>query len=189
MVHHEQCRRPTGVALRKGGLEPLETVFAEDAVVFFGSDDPAQAVLLTSTTNTLDNVVEGVTIDLNGTSNEAVEVVVQRNTSAIEDAVNGFVEAFNGVITTMAQFDTFDEATERRGALLGDTTVSNVRRSLYRAIQARPSPRTAWSLRDASRCRSQTTRMCFARRAPLPCSPRLRPDAPSSRSSQRRTGC
>ncbi|MCR9218303.1 MAG: flagellar filament capping protein FliD, partial [bacterium] len=118
------------------GLEELSA--AQDAVVFFGAEDPAKAVLLTSTTNTLDNVVEGVTIDLKGTSDEPVEVVVSRNTGAIEDAVNGFVEAFNSVITTMGQFDTYNEETERRGALLGDTTVSNVRRALYRAIQANP---------------------------------------------------
>ncbi|XOV75936.1 MAG: flagellar filament capping protein FliD [Phycisphaerales bacterium] len=118
------------------GLEELSA--AQDAVVFFGAEDPAKAVLLTSTTNTLDNVVEGVTIDLKGTSDEPVEVVVNRNTGAIEDAVNGFVEAFNSVITTMGQFDTYNEETERRGALLGDTTVSNVRRALYRAIQANP---------------------------------------------------
>ena len=118
------------------GLEELSA--AQDAVVFFGAEDPAKAVLLTSTTNTLDNVVEGVTIDLKNASDEAVEVVVQRNTGAIEEAVNAFVEAFNGVITTMAQFDKYDEETERRGALLGDNTVSNVRRSLYRAIQGRP---------------------------------------------------
>jgi len=117
------------------GLDQLAR--PEDAVVFFGADDPARAVLLTSTTNTLDGVVEGVTIDLKGTSDQPVEVVVQRDTSAIESAVEKLVEAFNTVLTTISNFDNYDAETERRGALLGDSTVSNVRRSLYRALQGR----------------------------------------------------
>ncbi len=125
--------------LDTGGLDlGLDQLAApEDAVVFFGASDPARAVLLTSTTNTLDGVVEGVTIDLKGTSDEPVEVVVQRDTGAIESAVEKLVEAFNTVITTVNNFDKYDAETERRGVLLGDSTVANVRRSLYRAIQGR----------------------------------------------------
>lgn len=118
------------------GLDTLAT--GDDAVVFFGADDPARAVLLTSTTNTLDNVIEGVSIDLKGTSDQPVDLVIQRDTGKIEKAVQDFVEAFNTVISTMANFDKFDEAANRRGALLGDNTVSNVRQSLFRAIQGRP---------------------------------------------------
>lgn len=125
--------------LDTGGLDlGLDQLAApEDAVVFFGADDPARAVLLTSTTNTLDGVIEGVTIDLKGRSEQPVEVVVQRDTEAIESAVEKLVEAFNTVLETMNNFDKYDAETERRGALLGDSTVSNVRRSLYRAIQGR----------------------------------------------------
>jgi flagellar hook-associated protein 2 len=118
------------------GLEELAA--AEDAVVFFGAEDPARAVLLTSTTNTLDNVIEGVTIDLKGTSDEPIDLVVQRDTGKIEDSVNELVDAFNAVIDTIARFDSYDADTERRGPLLGDNTVSRVRQSLYRAIQGRP---------------------------------------------------
>lgn len=118
------------------GLEELAR--AEDAVVFFGADDPARAILLTSTTNTLDNVVEGVTIDLKQASDQPVDVVVQRDTNKIEESVNSFVEAFNNIIDTLNRFDRYDEETETRGALLGDNTVAQVRSGLYRAIQGRP---------------------------------------------------
>ncbi|MFU8830399.1 MAG: flagellar filament capping protein FliD, partial [Phycisphaerales bacterium] len=118
------------------GVETLAK--GDDAVVFFGSDDPARAVLLTSTTNTLDNVVEGVSIDLKGTSSQPIDLVIQRDTSKMEEAVKKMVDAFNSVMTTIANFDKYDEATNRRGALLGDNTVSNVRNSLFRAIQGRP---------------------------------------------------
>ena len=45
------------------GLETLET--GTDARVFLGSTDPAKAILLQSSTNTMDQVISGVTIDLN----------------------------------------------------------------------------------------------------------------------------
>ncbi|MFG0292443.1 MAG: flagellar filament capping protein FliD [Phycisphaerales bacterium JB050] len=118
------------------GLEELAR--AEDAVVFFGADDPAKAVLLTSTTNTLDNVVEGVTIDLKSASDDPVELVVQRDTAKIEESVKSFVDAFNAIIDTIARYDKYDEETETRGTLLGDNTVAQVRQGLYRAIQGRP---------------------------------------------------
>lgn len=107
----------------------------DDAVVFFGASDPAEAVLLTSSTNTLDNVVQGVTIDLAGTSTSPVELVVTRDSAAIEKAISDFVEAYNGVLDTIRKYDVFDSETETRGVLLGDTAVGAVRNTLLRTIQ------------------------------------------------------
>lgn len=117
------------------GLSTLDA--GNDAVVFFGSSDPASAVLLTSSTNTLDDVVAGVTIDLKGTSPEPIEVSVQRDTEAIETAVDAFVEAFNAVAEKINSYDRFDAETEQRGVLLGDVTVNNIERSMYRLVQGR----------------------------------------------------
>ncbi len=108
-----------------------------NAVVFFGSSDPAQAVLLTSSSNTLDDVISGVTIDLKATGSTPIEVSVQRDNDAIETAVESFVEAFNKVIDTIKKYDKFDAEAEVRGVLLGDVTVSNVERSLFRLIQGK----------------------------------------------------
>lgn len=111
----------------------------EDARVFFGSTDPATAVLLTSSSNVLDNVVQGVSIDLNATSTEAVEVVVSRNTEAMEKSIEDFVKAFNGVFESIDKYDTYDQDSNTRGVLLGDTTASNVRQTLLRAVQSKPT--------------------------------------------------
>ena len=45
-------------------------------MVFFGSDDPATGLLITSSTNTLDDVIEGVTIDLLGASDDPVTITI-----------------------------------------------------------------------------------------------------------------
>lgn len=118
------------------GLSSLSK--GEDAVAFFGSTDPAKAVLLTSSTNTLDNVVTGVTLDLRGRSEEPIEVVVTRNTSAIEEAIQGFVDSYNSVVETIDKHTFFDPDTKARGSLLGDSTASNVRSSLRRTAAGNP---------------------------------------------------
>ena len=110
----------------------------QDAVVFYGSADPASAIALTSSTNSLSSVVQGVTIDLNGASNTVVELVVARDTAAIETKIKEFVDSFNKVIETINKYDSYDAETNRRGTLLGDSSVSQIRSALFNAIQGTP---------------------------------------------------
>ncbi len=110
------------------GLDTLEK--GEDARVFFGSDDPSKAVLLTSSDNTLDDVITGLSLDLVSASDEVVSITVSRNTESIETTINAFVEAYNSVITRITGLTGFDSETERRGALLGDSTTNSLRQRL-----------------------------------------------------------
>lgn len=107
-----------------------------DSLVFFGSSDPAQAVLLSTSSNSLDNVVQGVSIDLKAVSTGPVEIVVSRDTEAMENAINEFVDAYNNVLTRLGRYDTYDQETNKAGVLFGDSTIANIRQSLLSAIQA-----------------------------------------------------
>lgn len=109
-----------------------------DAVVFFGGGDAAGSVLLTSPTNSITNVVSGLTIDLNQTTQDPVEVVVTRDVERIEETMAGFVEAYNKVIERISFHERYNSETQEKGALLGDVTVGNVRTSLIRTVNARP---------------------------------------------------
>lgn len=109
-----------------------------DAVVFYGSSDPKDAVLLTSSSNTLDDVVPGVTIDLNAANpNESVTLTVARDNDAIESAVSAVVTSFNALLQQIRSADSYDEVTETKGPLLGDSTVRNLERRLFDTIQGR----------------------------------------------------
>lgn len=110
----------------------------QDAVVFYGSTNPAQAIALTSSTNTLSNVIQGVTVNLNGTSSSPVELVVARDTDAMETKIKEFVDAFNKVVDSLNKYDKYDQETNTRGALLGDSAVSQIRSGLYAAVQGTP---------------------------------------------------
>lgn len=116
------------------GLETLNE--GTDSKVFFGSDDPAKAILLTSSTNTLDGVIAGVTIDLNSTSEDPVELTVSRNTGAIEAKITEFVTSFNDLIDRIDFQTRYDAETEAKGALLGDGTVLGLRNAIFNTVQS-----------------------------------------------------
>lgn len=119
------------------GLSSLSR--GDDAVAFFGNADPAKAVLLTSSTNSLDQVVQGVTVDLKSVSSTPVTVTVTRDQDAIEKSVKDFVTAFNKVLDTFDKYDGYNAETSKRGTLLGDSTVSQLKARLIASVQGEPT--------------------------------------------------
>lgn len=118
------------------GLTELDP--GRDARVFFGSADPARAVLLTGSRNTLDGVITGVSIDLRAPSADPVTLTVARDTAAIENAINAFVSAFNALVQRIADHTRYDQASNTRGALLGEGTVQIIRSAMFATIQGEP---------------------------------------------------
>ncbi len=108
---------------------------AQDAVVFFGSEDPARAVLVTSTKNTLDNVVTGVTIDLKSANETPVTLTITEDTTKQIESVKSWITAFNAVISRINDLGSYDSETEERGVLLGNSTIASVESQLYRTVQ------------------------------------------------------
>ncbi len=108
---------------------------AVDSKVFFGSDDPAEATLIKRSTNTLDDVLPGVSIDLLSADDEPVTLTITRDTQTIEDDVAEFVAAFNDAVGRIDQYDFYNVDTEERGPLLGNPTTAQVRGALFRTIQ------------------------------------------------------
>lgn len=115
------------------GLTTLEA--GENSRVFFGSTDPARAVLLTSSSNTLDGVVSNVRIDLKGISSSPVNLTVAGDTASIEKSVKDFITAFNNVVDRISGATAYDPATTRRGPLLGDSLALSLRSSLFSTVQ------------------------------------------------------
>ncbi len=116
------------------GLSVLDE--GNDARVFFGSNDASTGILLTSSSNTLDNVITGVNIDLHSVSDEAVQITVTDDTGAIESKINEFIDAYNRVIDSINSSTRFDADTGDRGALLGDGLVLGLRGGLFSTVQS-----------------------------------------------------
>ncbi|MHC4080838.1 MAG: flagellar filament capping protein FliD, partial [Planctomycetota bacterium] len=108
---------------------------AKDSKVFFGSEDPALATLIKRSSNTLDNVVPGVSIDLHSASDTPVTLTVSRDTQTIEEKIAEFAAAFNDAVGRIDQYDFYDIETEQKGVLLGSPTTAQVRNALFRTVQ------------------------------------------------------
>ena len=106
----------------------------DDARVFFGSSNPADALVLTSSSNTLDDVISGVSIDLKTTSDEPVTLNVSRDVAGIVEDVQGLVDALNTVVERIDFQTRFNSDTEERGPLLGDGTVIGLRNAVFRTL-------------------------------------------------------
>jgi flagellar hook-associated protein 2 len=123
-----------------GGLDlGLSTIQeGQDARVFFGSADPARGLLLSSGTNTIDNAVQGVKLDLAGVSTSPVTITVSRDTSKVEEKIDSFIASYNELIETIKAQSGYDEETKRKGPLLGDGTTQALRQAMSSVVQSRP---------------------------------------------------
>lgn len=108
-----------------------------DARLFYGSDDPARAVLLSSTTNIFDNVVGGLKIDAVSASQTPVSISVSRDNEEITKGINDFITAFNDLVGKISTNTSYDSETKKKGTLLGDSTVESLRLRLFSTLQSK----------------------------------------------------
>ncbi len=107
---------------------------AQDAVVTVGGANAENPIVVSSSTNSLDNLIKGVTVNLLAASDEDITITVDQDLDGIVDSIQSFVDAYNGAQSTIDDATSFDTETFERGPLLGDSTVSLVRSRLNRLI-------------------------------------------------------
>ncbi len=115
------------------GLSFSTTAAAQDAVLVYGSNGgPMDPTVVTSSQNTVTNVVPGLTLQLRGTSSSPVTVTVSRDTDAIQRQGQAFVDRYNEAILKIREHTFFNPETSASGALFADPTVRIVRGELAR---------------------------------------------------------
>ncbi len=78
-------------------------------------------------TNTLTDVISGVTLELRQASGATeVEVTVSTDLDGVKENINGFVDAYNGFYLYMKNITQYSAERENRGVLSGDATVRNI---------------------------------------------------------------
>ncbi|MEO1277771.1 MAG: flagellar filament capping protein FliD, partial [Planctomycetota bacterium] len=118
------------------GLTQIEQ--GQDAKAFFGSSDPAQAVLFTSSSNTISDVFEGITLNLQSVSDDPVTINVTGDRGDLEGRIEEFVTAFNETLDRIDFQSRFDQETEARGPLLGDSTLIGLKTAMVNTILGGP---------------------------------------------------
>jgi len=98
-----------------------ETVAAQDAVFSING------LNVTSSTNTVTDALDGVTLNLvTADPAKTIDVSISRNTGVISNAVNNFISDYNSLVETISDLSGYDAETEQAGILLGDGVVRSI---------------------------------------------------------------
>jgi flagellar hook-associated protein 2 len=111
---------------------------ASDAVVSFGGGgEGASPLTIRSDTNTFDDLIEGLTINLKGVTTPSTgPVTIQTgvDTSGITDKINAFIKAYNDAKNAIDEQNKYNTDTKEGGTLLGDTTLMTIQARLTSMI-------------------------------------------------------
>ncbi len=110
-------------------------------------------VEIENSSNTIDDALEGITLNLNDTTTGNQTLTITKDTSKAESAINSWVSAYN---TLLDQFDTLtkytavdvgaDSQDTSNGALLGDSTLRTIQTQLKSMLTNAQSSSTYKSL-------------------------------------------
>jgi len=84
---------------------------------------------LENSTNSIENVIDGVTLDLNSVTNadETITLTITRDTETLKEKLQEFVTDYNKIIDFIKTNTKYDPATKTAGILISDFTVSAIR--------------------------------------------------------------
>ena len=112
-----------GIFTALGEVRKRELVEGADASII------VDGVTTTSTKNTVEDVIPGVTLNLlKADADTTITLKVDRDLDAIMEKISAFVDAYNEVMTYIQQQQSYDnDEEESGGTLFGDGTLSSVK--------------------------------------------------------------
>lgn len=117
-----------GMSLSQSGMDATATV---------------EGIAITSASNTLTDTVPGLTLNLQqvGTST----VTVSNDTKPAKDAIDGFVKAYNTIVSNLNSLTKYDSSSKTAGALQGDGTAVGLLNTLKNMVGATGPAGTSYS--------------------------------------------
>jgi flagellar hook-associated protein 2 len=113
---------------------------ASDARVSMGSSvGGASPLVVSSSTNQIEDLISGLTIELKGLTTEASGPVIIKtglNTSGVMQKIESFITAYNNVKAFIDDQNTYDPEAEEGGVLLGDLTLMRIQSRLTQMISS-----------------------------------------------------
>ena len=103
-----------------------ETIGASDAVM------KINGVEVTRSTNSFENVIDGLTFDITETGSSTIKV--QQDLGAVADRVQGFVDKFNSLQSTIDSLAGFNAEAGVGSLLTGDSTVRSIQNQLRQVL-------------------------------------------------------
>ena len=118
-----------------GGAIRKELQAAQDAEIKIGQTNP---ITVTRSSNTIDDVIEGVTLNLLDESElgTPMSLTINSDTDAVKQSIQGFIDAYNEVISYINEQTNYNSEDGTQGPLRGDFTARTVRSALQRIISS-----------------------------------------------------
>jgi flagellar hook-associated protein 2 len=102
-------------------------------------------VPISSASNTLSNVIEGLTLNLSKTTDVAVELTVASDKASVKTAVTDFITAFNAIASFIGAQTAYDSTTKTGGAMQGDQSTLALQSQLRAVINQASTGSSTWS--------------------------------------------
>ena len=102
-------------------------------------------IALSSASNTLTNVVDGLTLSLQKTTSTDVDVNVAADTASVKTALTGFVEAFNNLAGFIRTQTAYNADSKTSGALQGDQATLALQSQMRAVLNEGSSASATWS--------------------------------------------
>ena len=119
------------------GLDFEEFSAAQDAVIEFGGSQSGSGVVIASSSNTFDSIVNGLSLTAVKASDETISIDVSLSTNTITEAVQDFVDAYNSIQKNLDQVTAFNETELTTGILFGTTAALRVESDLSFIVSGR----------------------------------------------------
>ncbi len=120
------------------GFEFTQTSSARDALLVVGGGGvPGAGVLVSSSNNQFEQVLDGAVLTANQISDAPVEIAVETSDAEIIAAVQGFVDGYNVLRDELAELTSFDSESLTTGLLFGTNAALQVDTTLSRLVTDR----------------------------------------------------
>lgn len=100
---------------------------------------------ITSASNTLANIVDGVTLTLSRATDAPVDISIAQDTEGMKQKVQAFVDAYNALATLISGEVKYDAASKTAGPLQGDSAAVGIQRQMRSLVGAVSGASTAFS--------------------------------------------
>ena len=119
-------------------MDLQENSTGQDGLLLLGTADSQGAgILLSSPTNTFDQVIDGLELSLNGTSVDPVTMEVSTTDEKAISALDGFVKKYNALRDRLDELTFFDDVENTTGILFGTSEALRIESGFTQLLSGR----------------------------------------------------
>lgn len=104
----------------------------QDAEVRLGATDLGGGLLITNPTNTLDEVIEGVKLNLLSTDEKPVTISIRGDTEKALEGIKEFIDAYNAMLLFFKEISKYNSETGEAAPLQGDRNLPRIQKETNR---------------------------------------------------------